>query len=115
MWMVIPEEKFEPYSTLNDKKTDNSDTPNDINFTILQNKKNDGKVVLGIILIVIGFFFLGVEVFSFINFEDLLPLVLVGLGIYLVWNSKNKRGSDKVAAFIFAVYVPRKMITGAMI
>ncbi len=87
MWMVFPEEKFDTFSSANDAGT--TDTTNDINFTISQNKKNDGKVVFGIILIIVGFFFLGIEVFSFINFEDLLPLVLIGLGIYLLWNSKK--------------------------
>jgi phage shock protein PspC (stress-responsive transcriptional regulator) len=95
MWMVIPEERFEPYSNINDNGVNNSnntENANDINFTITQNKKNDGKVVFGIILIVVGFFFLGIEVFSFINFKDLIPILLVGAGIYLVWNSKSKRG-----------------------
>ena len=30
-------------------------------------------------------------------------------------NTKNNKGSDKLAAFILAEYVPRKIITGAII
>lgn len=96
MWLVIPEEKIDPYYSMNNDNNESSNTSDDINFTITQDKKNDGKVIFGIVLIVIGFFFLGVEVFSFINFEDLFPIVLVGLGIYLVWNSKKKRGENEI-------------------
>ena len=96
MWLVIPEEKIDPYYSMNNDNNESSNTSDDINFTIAHDKKNDGKVIFGIVLIVIGFFFLGVEVFSFINFEDLFPIVLVGLGIYLVWNSKNKRGENEI-------------------
>ena len=94
MWIVIPEEKFIDFNFTNMNTENKSEEPNneDINFTIPTKNNKNGQVVLGIILVLIGLFFLGVEVFSFLNFEDLFPILIVGLGIYLVWNSKNKRG-----------------------
>jgi phage shock protein C len=103
MWIVIPEEKFSINNTYgssskNDKNEDvksstNSETSGEnINFTFPHEKKNNGKLIFGIILIIIGMFFLGVEIFSFLNFADLLPVILIGLGITLLWKSKNKRG-----------------------
>ncbi len=107
MWIVIPEEKFVFENTFDSSSQNSSDqnsetttstnvgsdSNNDnINFTFHQEKKNNGKVIFGIILIIIGMFFLGVEFFSFLNFADLLPVILIGFGITLLWKSKNKRG-----------------------
>lgn len=92
MWIVIPEEKFINYTTT-DSTGDSSEVFNDgINFTIPKQSNKNGQVIFGIVLILVGIFFLGIEVFSFLNFEDLIPILLVGFGIYLVWNSKNRRG-----------------------
>ena len=105
MWIVIPEEKFDFDNTYSDSSKDsenedkgtstntNTDTSSEnINFTFHQEKKKNGKVIFGIILIIIGMFFLGIEIFSFLNFADLLPVILIGLGITLLWKSKNNRG-----------------------
>ncbi|MCK5456888.1 MAG: PspC domain-containing protein [Melioribacteraceae bacterium] len=107
MWIVIPEEKFDFDNTYSDSSKDsenedkgedkgtstNADTSTEnINFTFHQEKKKNGKVIFGIILIIIGMFFLGIEIFSFLNFADLLPVILIGLGITLLWKSKNNRG-----------------------
>lgn len=95
MWIVIPEEKLFPETNTNsfDANDLNDTTINaNINFENTSKSKNGGRVIFGIILIFVGLFFLGVEVFSFLNFEDLVPILLVGFGVYLVWNSKNSRG-----------------------
>jgi hypothetical protein len=95
MWIVIPEEKL--FSETNTNSFDANDLNDttinaNINFENTSKSKNGGRVIFGIILIFVGLFFLGVEVFSFLNFEDLVPILLVGFGVYLVWNSKNSRG-----------------------
>ncbi len=101
MWIVIPEEKFNVDNTYgnssknnaseNVKSNSNTETSGeDINYTFYQERKGNGKLIFGIILIIIGMFFLGVEIFSFLNFADLLPVILIGLGITLLWKSKNK-------------------------
>jgi len=101
MWIVIPEEKFIYENTFGssteNNENKNSDTDSDtsstnsenINFTFHHKKKRDGKVIFGIMLILVGMFFLGIEIFSFLNFDDLLPVILIGLGVFLLWKSKK--------------------------
>jgi phage shock protein C len=96
MWIVIPEEKTINYSATDNINNNDTTSDSGINFTMPQKKNNNGQLIFGIILILIGVFFLGAEVFSFLNFEDLLPILLVGFGIYLLWNSKKKRGSNEI-------------------
>lgn len=96
MWIVIPEEKLINFSATDNINNPDSTSDSGINFTMPQKKNNNGQLIFGIILILVGVFFLGVEVFSLLNFEDLLPILLVGFGIYLLWNSKNKRGSNEI-------------------
>ncbi len=103
MWIVLPEEKFtfdnnygnssKPTEDEAAKSSNNANTgAENINFTFHQERKKNGKLIFGIILIIIGMFFLGVEIFSFLNFADLFPVILIGAGIMLLWKSKNKRG-----------------------
>ncbi len=96
LWIVVPEDKIIDFTSTENINSSGDATNSDINFTMPQKKGNNNHVVLGIILILFGLFFLGIEVFSFLNFEDLLPILLVGFGIYLLWNSKNKRGSNEI-------------------
>lgn len=97
MWIVIPEDKFVFENVSNDssqnnesKSTDTNTSSENINFTFHQEKKKNGKVIFGIILIIVGMFFLGVEIFSFLNFDDLFPVIIIGLGILLLWKSKKR-------------------------
>ena len=93
MWIVVPEEAL-VFNTPNDSqssdttssKTSKSD---EINFESFSEKKNNRSVLFGLILIIGGFLLLGVEIFSFLNFEDLFPLILIGLGSVLLWKSKK--------------------------
>lgn len=79
MWMVIPQEEIV-------HNTDSIANPN--NSSALPQNKNSHTVV-GVILIAMGLFLLSTEFFSFFNFEDLIPLLLVGAGAYLLWKSKK--------------------------
>lgn len=103
MWIVIPEENFVFDNTSNnssqnnvnqdEKSSSKAETEREnVNFTFHQEKKKNGKMIFGIILIIVGMFFLGIEIFSFLNFADLLPVILIGLGVTLLWKSKNNRG-----------------------
>lgn len=107
MWIVIPEEKFlfEQTSSSSSSKEQTQDTnrnddtnssSENINFTFPHKKKNNGKVIFGIILIAVGMFFLGIEIFSFLNFTDLFPVIIIGLGIALLLKSKNKRDQNEI-------------------
>ncbi len=54
-------------------------------------KNNNGNKVIGIIMIIVGFFFLGVDLFSFLNFSDLFPILAIGIGGALIYNSIKSR------------------------
>ncbi len=90
MWIAIPEEKIMDFTYSENAHRTATPPNNDINFTMPQKENKNNSVVLGIVLVLIGVFFLGIKVFSFLNFVDLLPILFVGLGIYLLWKSKNE-------------------------
>ena len=95
LWIVVPEENLftvNPENITND--TDQSDginTEDIFKSESITNKSSNGNIVIGIILIIVGLFFLGVEVFSFLNFSDLFPILAVGVGIGLIYNSLKSR------------------------
>jgi len=94
LWIVVPEENifasFNKNTTQSEQTTDNTKTDNTENiFTenYYPQKSNNGSLVIGIILIIVGLFLLGVEIFSFLNFSDLFALIAVGAGIGLIYNA----------------------------
>jgi len=95
LWIVVPEENLftvNPENITND--TDQSDginTEDIFKSDPITNKSSNSNIVIGIILIIVGLFFLGVEVFSFLNFSDLFPILAVGVGIGLIYNSLKSR------------------------
>ena len=89
MWIVLPEEKMIDFASPEWNSDGSATSDPEVNFTIPQKKDKNGQLIFGVVLILIGVFFLGIEVFSFLNFTDLLPILLVGLGIYLLWKSKK--------------------------
>ncbi len=94
LWIVVPEENiFTSFQkdTMQGGQTTN-DTKAETNGNIFTNdyylpKNNNGSLVIGIILIVIGLFLLGVKIFSFLNFGDLFALLAIGAGIGLIYNA----------------------------
>lgn len=96
LWIVIPEENIytaygaaplEPPPQREDFKTEGVFT-NDY----IPKKSSNGTFVIGVLLIIVGLFFLGVEIFSFLKFTDLFPIAAIGVGIGLIYNSlKNGR------------------------
>lgn len=95
LWIVIPEENItgqpEPKqeSFSESAKVDNpeaSATTNKIR------ERGNGRVFVGIVLIGLGFIFLVERFFPYFDFEDILPMVLVAVGLLLVVNTfKNKK------------------------
>ena len=55
--------------------------------------KGNGRVVFGSVLIGIGIIFLAERFFPFFALFDLLPVVLIALGIMLIVNANSKRES----------------------
>ncbi len=69
-----------------------AETTEPINFESYQLKKepSKGKVIAGIILILLGVVFLFENIWPFFDFEDFFPLILVGIGVVILWNALRK-------------------------
>jgi phage shock protein C len=108
MWIVIPEApleyEFPNYSKPDSEpgkegetaNSDSSDTSASNTFTGAeqfagQSKSVNGRIIIGIILIGFGTFFLLDNFFPFFDFEDIFPLALVAIGVALLWNSLHKK------------------------
>ncbi len=94
LWIVVPEENvFASFNTSTNQSGQQADDlkTNDIfSQEYYLKKSNNGSLIIGIILIVIGLFLLGVEIFSFLNFSDLFAILTVGVGIGLIYNAIKK-------------------------
>ncbi len=77
------------------EETDNkaSEKPNS-SSRVNSNTQNDTKKIAGIILVSLGGIFLISKIFPSISFDILFPLILVGIGLYLIFNSQ-KGGKDE--------------------
>jgi len=91
-WIIIPEEPFEvAYNIDKDTPKDTADENIDSQKTAIEHKRNgSGRVILGVILIIIGLLFLAERFIPAFCFEDIIPLTLVIIGIFLIWNSVSK-------------------------
>ncbi len=97
LWIVLPEESFEhaygikpetppPESTQTSSDSGQASPP----FEFPQQRTN-GKVIFGIILIVVGLLFFAGKVFPFFDFEDVFPLILIIIGAVLIFNSLKEK------------------------
>lgn len=116
LWIIIPEEPYAMPNFGTDQKTDHagsskpdsesdsgkeSEKQNDFSsFEYKYNygnnvntKSNGGRVFGGIALIGLGLFFLAERIFPYFDFEDFLPLVLIGIGIVLIINSNRNKNN----------------------
>ncbi len=106
MWIVIPAEPYEskvynmgtggkPYEENSDvdveeaeiieeKTNENSDTKH-----APENPKKDNRYTIGIILIILGGIFLLEQIFPQISMEIFFPIILIGVGAYLLLNAQN--------------------------
>lgn len=90
LWIVIPEEPFELAYPLNDQTQ--SGVSSDLHSSNVQTKKSTGSMVFGIVLIGLGLLFFADRIFPRFSFEDVLPLIVIAIGGFLVWNSLKSRG-----------------------
>ncbi|KAB2841895.1 MAG: PspC domain-containing protein [Melioribacteraceae bacterium] len=108
LWIIIPEEPLtmpnfgkEEFGekTGSEKKEDentnsfSSSTENKYQYDYDYYKKTSsgGRTVGGIILICLGLFFLAERIFPYFDFEDFLPLILIGIGLILILKSNRKQ------------------------
>ncbi|MDH7603624.1 MAG: PspC domain-containing protein [Melioribacter sp.] len=91
-WIIIPEEPFEvAYNFDKETPKDSADENIDSQKTVIEHKRNgSGRVILGGILIIIGLLLLAERFIPAFCFEDIIPLTLVIIGIFLIWNSVSK-------------------------
>lgn len=96
LWIVVPEEPFEvAYKVKTDDQTagEQSGQTDSMNFDGTQpipQKQSSGKIVLGIILIVIGLIFFADRIIPSFDLRDVLPIAFVLIGGSLIWNSLKK-------------------------
>ncbi len=105
LWIVVPEESFEkaygikpepPFTGTSETKTSEqgttdpgtSESTSTPPFEYPYQKRN-GRVIFGIVLILIGLLFFANKVFPYFNFSDILPLILIIVGIVLIYNSQR--------------------------
>lgn len=92
MWIVIPEEPFEQAYPLDPSitGTDNANSGQSDFMASMPPKKENGKLILGIILIGIGIVFMADRFLPYFDFSDVFPFALVVIGASLLFNSFNK-------------------------
>jgi phage shock protein PspC (stress-responsive transcriptional regulator) len=108
MWIVVPEAPFE-YEFPDFKKTDSdtgsADKGTDSAFTGASaygtqtaadpSRSMNSRLIIGIILIGFGTFFLLDNLFPFFDLEDVFPLALVVIGVALLWNSIQNKSAKQ--------------------
>lgn len=91
LWIVVPEENiYAAYGTPPPETTvQEEDIKTEGVFTneYIPKKNSNGTFIIGVLLVLAGLFFLGVEIFSFLHFTDLFPIAAIGVGIGLIYNS----------------------------
>lgn len=86
-WIVMPEEPIDYYKTnTHFKQTDTMENENEDyrNKPYYNKPRNDGGLVVGVILIALGGLFLLDRLLPRINFGDLWPVMLIIVGILII-------------------------------
>lgn len=104
LWIVVQEEPYQNYSyemgsgnqdSTKSDESNSSETQQPKQQPPYPKKEGKGRVIAGVVLISLGFIFLAENWFPHFDFSDILPLALVGAGIWLVMNSLNKKENTK--------------------
>jgi phage shock protein PspC (stress-responsive transcriptional regulator) len=88
VWQIPGESK--PTDTLTNDSTNKTQSTQTFETVQIKPEQSKGKVVAGIVLIVLGVVFLFENIWPFFDFEDFFPLILVGIGIIILWNALRK-------------------------
>lgn len=97
LWIVVPEEPFEiAYQVKTDDQpaadgqSAQTDSMNFDGTQSLPKKQGSGRIVVGIVLIVIGLIFFADRIIPSFDLRDVLPIAFVLIGGSLIWNSLKK-------------------------
>jgi len=98
LWIVVPEEPWVFYMG-NEKKEneEKKETPPSSSENYFESeyqrtvneRRQKRSTVIGVILVIIGLLFLANNFIPRIHFSDFFPLILIGIGIGLLINSKR--------------------------
>jgi len=97
MWIVVPEEPFdqafakkETSSDVDPSKNAKNETTNTTMDINEKSGSSNGRIIVGVILILIGLVFLSERFFPFLDFEFVFAVGLIVLGVSLLVNFFNK-------------------------
>ncbi|SRR5690606_15975537 len=94
LWVVIPEEPYvvTPPNTQTEEAANQAEPVDPVKYygEKIESQKQKRSLVGGIILIVIGLFFLADELFPHVDFGDMLSVVLIITGVILLINAVKK-------------------------
>lgn len=103
MWIIVPEQPFTGYNQPQQETSDaGAESPIEKNFSPandpkyyerLREKKEKRMIYGGVILIFLGFILLADNFIPRIHFHDFFPLILLGIGIALLINSKKNKNA----------------------
>lgn len=79
-----------PIDTSTNVSTDEAQQSTAFETTHVKQEPSKGKVIAGIVLIVLGIIFLFENIWPIFDFENFFPLILVGIGIVILWNALRK-------------------------
>lgn len=79
-----------PIDTSTNVSTDEAQQSTVFETSQLKQEPSKGKVIAGIVLVVLGVVFLFENIWPIFDFENFFPLILVGIGIVILWNALRK-------------------------
>lgn len=97
LWIIVPANDFDNidnFGTYNNANFDNKIREDEFDNIDYTNKKNDRKLLGGIVLIVIGFLLFLNEILPGFDFEFIVPIILIIIGVSILYkqNYFRKRG-----------------------
>ncbi|MHB8580710.1 MAG: PspC domain-containing protein [Ignavibacteriaceae bacterium] len=91
LWIVVPEEPYPDNASATSNSQENSTESKDEGSTRMHKEREPRRNNLGgVILIVLGFIFLGRNFIPWFHFGDFWPIILIVIGISLLLRSNSK-------------------------
>ncbi len=97
MWIITPEEPISNLYSGMDVDFESDEKTSGFNFdatTSVPKNNSNARTVVGIILIILGVLFLADRYLPYFDFELLLPITLIIIGILLLINSTRKSNEN---------------------
>lgn len=97
LWIAIPEEPLSIYNEPVDPDVTSNPESSSSDFEpgVHIKKRNDGALIIGLILIAIGMIFLADRLLPTIHLNDFWPVVIIVAGLALIFSSVSSTRSSK--------------------